>query len=91
MTPTCACGREGVPVYDEVDIGVGVQKHLVAFECLIHGGICGVAGCCGVLDRIGERHAVWCPTTPSKEITAESFDAETDKLAAKVVERFRLR
>ena len=91
MTSTCACGREDDPICEEVDIGVGPQRHLVAFEYPVHGGICGVAGCCGVLDRIGERHAVWRPTTPSKEITAESFDAETDKLAAKVVERFRLR
>jgi hypothetical protein len=90
MPVTCpTCGRDAEPVNEEVDIGVGIQTFLVAWECLEHGGICGVCWGCGIPDRVGETHASWCKDHPGEVITADSFEAETDKLVEKVVERFR--
>lgn len=85
----CHCGREADPVYEEVDIGVGIQKFLVAWECPEHGGICGTCNGCGIPDRVGETHAKWCQEKPGVTITAESFDAETDKIANEVMARFK--
>lgn len=42
---------------DEVDIGVGIQKHVWGFECATCGQIA-VLYCCGKLDFQG--HAAWC-------------------------------
>ena len=89
MPVTCpTCGREAEPVYEEVDIGVGIQRFHVAWECREHGGICGVCYGCGIPDRVGETHASWCKDHPGETITAKSFEAETDKLVEKVVEKF---
>ena len=76
------------PSYEEVDIGVGVQKHLVGWECPEHGGLCGVCSSCGVAEKVGYTHQVWCLDKPRITITAEAFDAETDKLRDEVVARF---
>jgi hypothetical protein len=84
----CSCGREAEPFEEEVDIGVGIQKFLTGWQCSEHGGICGVCGQCGVAEKIGYTHASWCSEKPGLTITAESFEAETDKLVEKVVERF---
>ena len=89
MPVTCpTCSREAEPVYEEVDIGVGIQRCHVAWECCEHGGICGVCYGCGIPDRVGETHASWCSEKPGLTITADSFEAETDKLVEKVVEKF---
>ena len=58
---TCSCGREADPCYEEVDIGVGVQRFLNGWECYEHGGICGTCNGCGVADRVGCTHRSWCP------------------------------
>lgn len=57
------CGRPLDPVNEEVDIGVGVQTFLVAYECFEHGGICGVCFGCGVPHLDGFEHRSWCPET----------------------------
>lgn len=88
---TCACGKEAEPVYEEVDIGVGIQQFLVAWECSEHGGICGVCPFCGVADRPGNKHQSWCGEHPGEAISLESFEAETDKLRDAVVSRFKPR
>lgn len=54
-----------------------------------HGGICGTCNGCGIPDRVGETHAKWCQEKPGVTITAESFDAETDKIANEVMARFK--
>lgn len=87
---TCHCGREADPVYEEVDIGVGVQEFLVAWECPEHGGVCGVCFGCGIPDRVGQTHESWCGQHPSVTITAESFEAETDKIRDGVLARFQV-
>ena len=85
---TCSCGKKAEPCYEEVDIGVGVQQFLVGWECPEHGGICGVCPSCGVPDRPGYAHGSWCGERPGEVITAEAFDAETDRLRDAFVERF---
>ena len=72
-TVTCACGAIAEPFEEEVDIGVG---------------ICGVCYGCGTAEKIGYTHELWCKEHPGVTITAESFEAETDKIVEKVVERF---
>lgn len=88
---TCACGREGAPCYEEVDIGVGVQRFQTGWECPEHGGICGTCNGCGIADRVGYTHESWCSKHPGETITAESFDAETDKIRDQVAVRFAKR
>ncbi len=85
---TCACGKKAEPSYEEVDIGVGTQRFLVGWECLEHGGICGVCVSCGVADKIGYTHQSWCREHPGEAITIESFEAVTDKLRDAVIARF---
>lgn len=46
--PACAVCGKSEEVYEEVDIGVGIQRFLVALECPEHGGICGFCNGCGV-------------------------------------------
>jgi hypothetical protein len=87
---TCACGAEAAPTYEEVDIGVGVQRFLVGWECPEHGGICGVCSQCAVPDRPGYVHETWCRERPGETITAEAFEAETAQIAEKFVERFKV-
>jgi hypothetical protein len=88
---TCSCGAEAEPYYEEVDIGVGVQQFMTGWQCPEHGGLCGVCGYCGIPDKIGYTHASWCSEYPDEVITAEAFEAETDKLADIVVKRFGTR
>jgi hypothetical protein len=85
---TCSCGREADPYYEEVDIGVGVQRFLAGWECYEHGGICSVCSSCGIADRPGYTHRSWCSDHPSEIITPDAFDAETDKLRNAVVAGF---
>lgn len=85
---TCACGVEAVPYYEEVDIGVGVQRFHTGWECLEHGGICGVCGSCGIADRPGHAHQSWCRERPGETITLEAFDATTDAMRDEVVAHF---
>jgi hypothetical protein len=85
----CPCGREADPYYEEVDIGVGVQRFHAGWECYEHGGLCGVCGSCGIAERPGYTHQSWCREHPSESITPEAFDAETDRLRDVVVERFK--
>jgi hypothetical protein len=87
---TCStCKREAEPCHEEVDIGVGVQRYLTGWECPEHGGICGVCGVCGVADRVGHTHRSWCAEHPGETITAETFEAETNRIADSVVARFK--
>ena len=86
----CACGREADPCYEDVDIGVGVQRFLTGWECLEHGGICGVCGSCGVPDKVGYTHRSWCRDRPSEEITPELYEEATNKIADEVVRRFTI-
>lgn len=85
----CSCGRTADPSFDEVDIGVGVQQFQIGWECSEHGGICGVCYSCGVAERVGYTHESWCQEHPNITITAEAFDAETDRLRDAVVAKFR--
>ena len=87
-TVTCACGAVAEPFAEEVDIGVGIQRFLTGWQCPDHGGICGVCYGCGTAEKIGYTHELWCKEHPGVTITAESFEAETDKIVEKVVERF---
>ena len=84
----CSCGREADPYYEEVDIGVGIQRHLAGWECHEHGGICGVCVSCGVADRIGLTHRSWCNEHPGETITREDFEEVTDKIRDDIVKRF---
>lgn len=43
---------------DEVDIGVGIQKHVYGFEC----PVCGQIPVCSTCGGLGENHARWCNT-----------------------------
>ena len=86
---TCSCGAEAEPYYEEVDIGVGVQRFLTGWECWEHGGICGVCGSCCIADRPGYTHRSWCREHPGETITVEGFDAETDRMRDAVVARFK--
>lgn len=58
---TCPkCGTHKLEeVVEEVDIGVGTQRHLIGFECLECGAAIACCSQCGVPD--GESHASWCP------------------------------
>ena len=87
-TVTCACGAVAEPFEEEVDIGVGIQRFLTGWQCPDHGGICGVCYGCGTAEKIGYTHELWCKEHPGVTITAESFEAETDKIVEKVVDRF---
>lgn len=87
---TCGCGKAAEPVCEEVDIGVGVQSFQTGWACPEHGGICGVCRSCGIADRPGYTHQSWCSAHPSETITAEAFEAETDKLRDEVVARFKV-
>jgi len=54
------CGTHKLQeVTEEVDIGVGVQKHLLGYECLKCGIAIAACPLCGVPE--GERHKAWCP------------------------------
>jgi hypothetical protein len=64
----CACGREAQVYYEEIDIGVGVQRFHAGWECPEHGGICGVCGACGVAELPGFTHWSWCRESPGKTI-----------------------
>jgi len=86
---TCSCGKAAEPSYEEVDIGVGVQRFQTGWECPEHGGICGVCSGCGVADRPGYKHAAWCPEHPGETMTVEEFEAETDKIRDQVIARFK--
>jgi hypothetical protein len=61
MPPLCPdCKRELDPVYEEVDIGVGVQTFLTGYECYEHGGICGVCNGCNAPQLEGHACRPWC-------------------------------
>lgn len=49
---------------DEVDIGVGIQKHVYGYECLQCGQL-SVCPHCGVLEmENGSPHRAWCQDAP---------------------------
>lgn len=52
------CNKEGCSeLANEVDIGVGVQRHIFGFECIE----CGQMSVCSVCGAIGEQpHRLWC-------------------------------
>ncbi len=55
------CGAEGaVELAEEVDIGVGIQRHVYGYECSECGQIA-VCISCGMPDFL--PHAKWCETT----------------------------
>ena len=51
------CGLEGEKLEEEVDIGVGVQKHLIGMECKNCGQMT-VCNSCGQWDYL--PHYTWC-------------------------------
>lgn len=52
------CGKEDADeLANEVDIGVGIQKHIYGYECPDCGNI-SVCSSCGSLDF--QPHADWC-------------------------------
>ena len=54
------CGTHKLQeVIEEVDIGVGVQKHLLGWECCECG--LAIAACAQCGSPEGERHLSWCP------------------------------
>jgi hypothetical protein len=61
--PKCHIGG-AYELFDEVDIGVGVQKHVYGYDCPLCGQI-GVCASCGALDF--RPHASWCETAKSIE------------------------
>ena len=63
------CGEIGEEISEEVDIGVGVQKHLIGMECKKCGQIA-VCNSCGQWD--GSPHYTWClPSTPRINLRRE--------------------
>jgi hypothetical protein len=51
------CNNDGAtPVYDEVDIGVGMLKHLLGWEC----SFCGNVAACNECGHPEGTHAAWC-------------------------------
>ena len=69
------CAHDLDVVYEEVDIGVGVQRFAVALECrndaCPQGGVCGLCFGCGALERVGSVHAAWCRDHPGETVTSE--------------------
>lgn len=60
--PICPeCGAETEAIIEEVDIGVGIQQFTVGYECLEHGGLCGICYGCGVPQMPGVECRTWCP------------------------------
>lgn len=60
-TPKCPiCRRAGDVAYEEVDIGVGIQKFAIGWDCPEHGPICGACFGCGVPMVEGVEHYSWC-------------------------------
>lgn len=56
ICPECGNG-ELVVIEDEVDIGVGTQKHVLGWECPKCGGQFMVCENCGAL---APNHEAWC-------------------------------
>ncbi len=58
------CQKEGAAeCTDEVDIGVGIQKHVFGAECE-HCGQMSLCNACGAWDF--ETHQSWCPVLKEK-------------------------
>jgi len=53
--PLCNC-PDCVECADEVDIGVGIQRHVYGYECQ-H---CGQIPVCNTCGAVGDDHAKWC-------------------------------
>ena len=51
----------------EVDIGVGIQKHVYGYEC----PSCGQIAVCGRCGGVGTRHAEYCHDQPEQ---ADDFE-----------------
>jgi hypothetical protein len=64
------CNRPGCEeVIDEIDIGVGIQKHTIGFECPDCGNI-GICNECGAPDF--KPHSNWCAHLKEVEKQANS-------------------
>lgn len=56
-TPCPKCGQPAEECVEEVDVGVGTQRHVWGCECRNCGQL-SVYSCCGNWDFQG--HAAWC-------------------------------
>lgn len=54
----CTCGVTMSELVEEVDIGVGVQRHVRGYECPGCGVQVALRDCCG--SDVGEAHRAWC-------------------------------
>ena len=54
----CACGAPMTELVEEVDIGVGVQRHIRGYECPACGEQIALRDCCGSV--VGAAHRSWC-------------------------------
>jgi len=61
--PGCQSDKLRV-IEDEVDIGVGIQKHLIGWECEVCGHQIGACSFCGHPDF--EPHSKWCDRETTK-------------------------
>lgn len=64
-------------IIDEVDIGVGIQRHLRGWAC----GGCGLVAACDRCGRPDPEHAEWCETL--KEEGPEEYGFPYDRLVEK--------
>jgi hypothetical protein len=53
--PTCG-NKDAEELADEVDIGVGVQKHVYGCNC----PDCGQLACCSTCGYWDGKHSTWC-------------------------------
>ena len=50
------CGLDCVVVTDEVDIGVGIQEHILGWDC----SHCGPISACNECGAPDDNHHPWC-------------------------------
>lgn len=59
MIKICKCGDYLEVVYEEVDIGVGIQQHVVGVECAKCDAKYIMCDLCGNVPAL-EEHETWC-------------------------------
>lgn len=70
-TPTHQCPRCAAPchgMYEEVDIGVGVQRHFVGWECDACEEYTTACNTCGVAVLGDVAHKSWCSELASMKL-----------------------
>ena len=61
------CGAVTEATYDEVDVGVGIQRFLTGYDCPACGPVVGVCWGCGTAKVDGRACASWCPDLVKEE------------------------